>query len=133
MNQHERILEQVGIGLEDESVGTHHAARGSALIGLPSSWHTAPMWCVSPSRTPRFKPGVEALYMVFSDQSTEHVYRFPYYDYFKSAIEPLLEQVRLESLDRRVPSGSAASTGGRTDRWGAADSSAPRADCVPGG
>lgn len=43
--------------------------------------------------TCRFKPGVEALYMVFSDQSTEHVYRFPYYDYFKSAIEPLLEQV----------------------------------------
>ncbi|GIL43818.1 hypothetical protein Vafri_1420 [Volvox africanus] len=41
----------------------------------------------------KFKPGVEALYMVFSDQSTEHVYRFPYYDYFKSAIEPILEQV----------------------------------------
>ncbi|GIL81892.1 hypothetical protein Vretimale_1469 [Volvox reticuliferus] len=41
----------------------------------------------------KFKPGVEALYMVFSDQSTEHVYRFPYYDYFKSAIEPLLEQI----------------------------------------
>ncbi|GLC58284.1 hypothetical protein PLESTB_001341600 [Pleodorina starrii] len=41
----------------------------------------------------KFKPGVEALYMVFSDQSTEHVYRFPYYDYFKSAVEPLLEQI----------------------------------------
>ncbi|KAG2444762.1 hypothetical protein HXX76_001506 [Chlamydomonas incerta] len=41
----------------------------------------------------KFKPGVEALYMVFSDQSTEHVYRFPYYDYFKEAIEPILEKV----------------------------------------
>ncbi len=31
--------------------------------------------------------------MVFSDQSTEHVYHFPYYEYFKDAIDPLLEQV----------------------------------------
>ncbi|KAG2501830.1 hypothetical protein HYH03_000329 [Edaphochlamys debaryana] len=41
----------------------------------------------------KFKPGVEALVMVFSDQSTEHVYRFPYYDYFKDLIEPILEQI----------------------------------------
>lgn len=49
--------------------------------------------CPAPLLPPRFKPGVEALYMVFSDQSTEHVYHFPYYEYFKDAIDPLLEQV----------------------------------------
>ncbi|GFR39810.1 hypothetical protein Agub_g302, partial [Astrephomene gubernaculifera] len=41
----------------------------------------------------KFKPGVEALFMVFSDQSTEHVYRFPYYEYFKDVVEPLVEQI----------------------------------------
>ncbi|PNW88504.1 hypothetical protein CHLRE_01g032400v5 [Chlamydomonas reinhardtii] len=51
----------------------------------------------------KFKPGVEALYMVFSDQSTEHVYRFPYYDYFKEAIEPILEKVvGKEDMDKVV-------------------------------
>ncbi|KXZ44217.1 hypothetical protein GPECTOR_71g578 [Gonium pectorale] len=41
----------------------------------------------------KYKPGVEALYMVFSDQSTENVYRFPYYEYFKDVVEPLIEQI----------------------------------------
>lgn len=44
----------------------------------------------------QFKPGVEALYMIFSDQSTNHVYRFPYYDYFKAELEPILEQVGVD-------------------------------------
>lgn len=42
----------------------------------------------------QYKPGVEALFMVFSDQSTEHVYHFPYYSYFKDEIEPIVDAVR---------------------------------------
>ena len=49
----------------------------------------------------RFKPGVEALFMIFSDQSTDNVYRFPYYNYFKDAIIPVVEQVRCAGGPRR--------------------------------
>ncbi len=41
----------------------------------------------------RFKPGVDALVLLFSDQDGRSVYKFPYYDCFARRLEPLLEQV----------------------------------------
>lgn len=35
---------------------------------------------------------------VFSDRSTANVFRFPYYNYYKAAIEPLLIQVKRHSF-----------------------------------
>ena len=31
-----------------------------------------------------------AIYLVFSDRSTDHAYRYPYYNYFKDLLEPIL-------------------------------------------
>ena len=31
---------------------------------------------------------------MFSDRSIDHTFRFPYYHYFKSAVEPLVNQVK---------------------------------------
>ncbi|GAX82193.1 hypothetical protein CEUSTIGMA_g9621.t1 [Chlamydomonas eustigma] len=45
------------------------------------------------SNTQKYKPGVKAIYLIFSDRSIKHTFRFPYYQYFKDAIEPLLSQV----------------------------------------
>jgi hypothetical protein len=41
----------------------------------------------------KFKPGVEGIVLVFSDNNGEVVYQFPYYDYFKAELEPLLHEV----------------------------------------
>ena len=32
---------------------------------------------------------------IFSDRSIAHTFKFPYYNYFKDAIEPLVNQVRV--------------------------------------
>jgi hypothetical protein len=42
----------------------------------------------------KFKPGVEGMVLLFSDNNGEVVYQFPYYDYFKAELEPLLHEVR---------------------------------------
>lgn len=42
----------------------------------------------------KFKPGVEAVILMFSDRAAETIYTFPWYHRFKAAIEPLLRQVR---------------------------------------
>ena len=39
---------------------------------------------------------------MFSDRSTANVYRFAYYDYFKAAIKPLLEQIIGASEMRKI-------------------------------
>lgn len=41
----------------------------------------------------RFKPGVQALMLLFSDQAGRRVFKFPYWDYFAAQMEPLLEEV----------------------------------------
>lgn len=46
-------------------------------------------------------PQVKAIVLQFSDQSIEKTYRFPYYNYYKAALEPLLEQVRCTYFNRR--------------------------------
>eukprot|EP00798_Chlamydomonas_sp_ICE-L_P024239 gene24239-9838_t len=40
-----------------------------------------------------FKPGCGTLWLVFSDQSTDNSYRFPYYYYFQKLLEPLLTAI----------------------------------------
>ncbi|GAX82340.1 hypothetical protein CEUSTIGMA_g9769.t1 [Chlamydomonas eustigma] len=45
------------------------------------------------SNTQMYKPGVKAMYLMFSDRSIDHTFRFPYYNYFKDAIEPIINQV----------------------------------------
>jgi hypothetical protein len=35
--------------------------------------------------------------LLFSDNNGEVVYQFPYYDYFKAELEPLLHEVRRSS------------------------------------
>lgn len=42
----------------------------------------------------KYKPGAKAMFLVFSDQSTKNVYRYPYYEYFASELDAILEQVR---------------------------------------
>jgi hypothetical protein len=41
----------------------------------------------------RFKPGVQAMMLLFSDQAGRRVFKFPYWDYFAAQMEPLLEEV----------------------------------------
>ncbi|MEW5319959.1 MAG: hypothetical protein WDW38_011069 [Sanguina aurantia] len=41
----------------------------------------------------KYKPGAKAMFLVFSDQSTRNVYRYPYYEYFAAELDALLEQV----------------------------------------
>eukprot|EP00882_Tetradesmus_deserticola_P022102 GHRQ01023985.1.p3 GENE.GHRQ01023985.1~~GHRQ01023985.1.p3 ORF type:complete len:160 (+),score=78.05 GHRQ01023985.1:655-1134(+) len=45
------------------------------------------------SNMDRFKPGVEGIVLLFSDNNGELVYQFPYYDYFKAELEPLLHEI----------------------------------------
>lgn len=41
----------------------------------------------------KFKPGVQGIVMLFSDRNGHVVYQFPYYDYFRAELEPLLNEV----------------------------------------
>jgi hypothetical protein len=41
----------------------------------------------------RFKPGVDGIVLLFSDQDGRDVYKFPYYDVFAPLLEPLLVEV----------------------------------------
>jgi hypothetical protein len=41
----------------------------------------------------KFKPGVQGIVLIFSDQSGDRVFRFPYYDLFAPVLEPLLMEV----------------------------------------
>jgi hypothetical protein len=41
----------------------------------------------------KFKPGVEGIVLLFSDNEGKQVYRFPYYETFKEELEPLLLEV----------------------------------------
>ena len=41
----------------------------------------------------RFKPGVETVILVFSDQKGEATFRFPWYEKLKPLVEPIVEQV----------------------------------------
>ncbi|KAK9811643.1 hypothetical protein WJX72_007577 [[Myrmecia] bisecta] len=41
----------------------------------------------------KYKPGVEHMHLVFSDQDGEKVYQFPWYTTYQDQIEPLLHQV----------------------------------------
>jgi hypothetical protein len=45
------------------------------------------------SNTDKYKPGVKAMYLMFSDRSTVNVFRFPYYEVFKAAIIPMLHEI----------------------------------------
>lgn len=45
------------------------------------------------SNMERFKPGVDGMVLLFSDNNGEVVYQFPYYEYFKAELEPLLHEV----------------------------------------
>ena len=42
----------------------------------------------------RFKPGVDGIVLLFSDQDGRDVYTFPYYEIFAPVLEPLLFEVR---------------------------------------
>ena len=42
----------------------------------------------------RFKPGVDSIVLLFSDQDGRSVYQFPYYQLFEPVLLPLLEEVR---------------------------------------
>ena len=46
---------------------------------------------------PLFEPAYAAFSFaqIFSDRSIAHTFKFPYYNYFKDAIEPLVNQVRV--------------------------------------
>eukprot|EP00798_Chlamydomonas_sp_ICE-L_P030168 gene30168-35148_t len=39
------------------------------------------------------KPGCGTIFLVFSDQMAEHAYRFPYYEYFRDVLEPLILEI----------------------------------------
>jgi len=54
------------------------------------------------SNMDKFKPGVGALFLVFSDSGASHSYRFPFYDYFKQEMEALVRQVVGERGMRRM-------------------------------
>ncbi|WIA37366.1 hypothetical protein OEZ86_014294 [Tetradesmus obliquus] len=45
------------------------------------------------SNMERFKPGVDGMVLLFSDNNGEVVYQFPYYEYFKAELEPLLHEI----------------------------------------
>ena len=49
---------------------------------------------------PLFEPACAAFSFaqIFSDRSIAHTFKFPYYNYFKDAIEPLVNQVRLRMV-----------------------------------
>ena len=40
-----------------------------------------------------FKPGVETVILVFSDQKGEVLFRFPWYEKLKPLVEPIVEKV----------------------------------------
>ena len=42
----------------------------------------------------KFKPGVETVILVFSDQKGEVMFRFPWYEKLKPLVEPIIEKVR---------------------------------------
>ena len=50
------------------------------------------------SNMERFKPGVDGMVLLFSDNNGEVVYQFPYYEYFKAELEPLLHEVNSPSV-----------------------------------
>ena len=41
----------------------------------------------------KFKPGVETVILVFSDQKGEVLFRFPWYEKLKPLVEPIVEKV----------------------------------------
>lgn len=42
----------------------------------------------------RFKPGVEGIVLIFSDNNGKVVYEFPYFEVLRPELEPLLMEVR---------------------------------------
>ena len=42
----------------------------------------------------KFKPGVETVLLIFSDQKATEVFRFPWYERLRPLVEPIVEQVR---------------------------------------
>lgn len=49
-----------------------------------------------------FKPGVDAIMLIFSDNSGNHVYRFPFYYYFADVLEPILAEILGEDDTRNI-------------------------------
>lgn len=41
----------------------------------------------------KFKPGVQTIHMIFSDQTATKVYRFPWWDRFEPVVQPIIDKV----------------------------------------
>ena len=46
------------------------------------------------SNMAQFKPGVQAIILMFSNQKATQVFRFPWYDRLKPLVEPIVRQAR---------------------------------------
>lgn len=49
----------------------------------------------------KFKPGVEGIVLIFSDNEGDKVYEFPYYTLLKAELEPLLLEVKAADVAPR--------------------------------
>ena len=48
----------------------------------------------------KFKPGVESLVLIFSDNFGKDVFWFPYFELLRKAVVPVLEEVRVQEWRR---------------------------------